>query len=326
MFKNAMIYRIQSGWVRPDQQLLEETLKTLAFTPCEASQEYSGGWTEPRGVEHGPLVEHVGGQMILAFKQQSKAVPGSAVKDELAARVAKIEEQTGRKAGKKEKRDLSEEIKREMLPHAFRKTSTTPVWVDPDNMTLVVGSSSSGSCDKIVTALVQAFAGDGEQFAICQLNTEMSPGSAMSVWLGTKESPYNFSVDRECELKASDESKAVVKYSRHTLDIDEIAEHIKTGKVATKLAMTWAEKVSFVLTETMTIKKIAFLDTSMDNSASNTAADGFDADVALATGELKLLIPDLLLALGGERSAAPAQDAKQEAVKAVEHQDEAFAA
>jgi len=34
--------------------------------------------------------------------------------------------------------------------------------------------------------------------------------------------------------------------------------------------------------------------------------DGFDADVALSTGELRLLIPDLLAALGGELVREPA--------------------
>ena len=67
--------------------------------------------------------------------------------------------------------------------------------------------------------------------------------------------------------------------------------------------MTWNERVSFVLTEALQIKKIAFLDTVFEE-ASKAAGDGkddnFDADVAIATGELVQLIPDLLEALGGE--------------------------
>ena len=40
-----------------------------------------------------------------------------------------------------------------------------------------------------------------------------------------------------------------------------------------------------------------------DNGATGKD-DGFDADVAIATGELRKLLPDLLEALGGEMPAA----------------------
>jgi recombination associated protein RdgC len=125
----------------------------------------------------------------------------------------------------------------------------------------------------------------------------------MAGWLGTQEAPPDFSVDRECELKAADESKSEVRYTRHALDTDEVAQHIALGKMPTRLAMTWNERVSFVLTEALQIKKITFLDTVFEEAAKATGDgkdDNFDADVAIATGELVQLIPDLLEALGGE--------------------------
>ena len=58
-----------------------------------------------------------------------------------------------------------------------------------------------------------------------------------------------------------------------------------------------------MLTENLQIKKLAFLDVVFDNGATSKD-DGFDADVAIATGELRKLLPDLLEALGGEMVAA----------------------
>ena len=67
--------------------------------------------------------------------------------------------------------------------------------------------------------------------------------------------------------------------------------------------MTWNDRVSFVLTEALQIKKLAFLDVVVEE-AQSTPSDGkddnFDTDVAIATGELGGLLPDLLDALGGE--------------------------
>ena len=67
------------------------------------------------------------------------------------------------------------------------------------------------------------------------------------------------------------------------------------------------ERVSFVLTEALQLKKVAFLDVVFEGSPASPGDrkdDGFDADVAIATGELVQLIPDLLEALGGEVALA----------------------
>ena len=120
----------------------------------------------------------------------------------------------------------------------------------------------------------------------------------MAHWLKEQEPPVGFSIDRECELKSADEAKAVVRYARHPLDIDEVREHIEQGKMPTKLAMSWDDRVSFVLTESLQIKKVTFLDTVFEGQKQDDG--GFDTDVAIATGELSKLIPDLVEALGGE--------------------------
>jgi recombination associated protein RdgC len=103
-------------------------------------------------------------------------------------------------------------------------------------------------------------------------------------------------------LKSADESKAVVRYSRHPLDIDEVRAHVQGGKQPTRVALTWNSRISFVLTDALQIKKVAFLDVVFENAAGSSKGkdDGFDADVAIATAELGQLIPDLLLALDGE--------------------------
>ena len=92
-----------------------------------------------------------------------------------------------------------------------------------------------------------------------------------------------------------------VRYARHPLDIEEVQAHIAAGKLPTKLALTWDGRVSFVLSEGLQIKKLALLDTVTEGQGKGGKDDsGFDADVAIATGELRLLIPDLIEALGGE--------------------------
>jgi recombination associated protein RdgC len=122
----------------------------------------------------------------------------------------------------------------------------------------------------------------------------------MSEWLTSGEPPAGFSIDRECELKSADETKSAVRYARHALDIDEVRQHIANGKVPTQLALTWQGRVSLVLTEAMQIKKIAFLEGVFEGGGKPAKDEAFDADAAIATGELGRLIPGLIDALGGE--------------------------
>jgi recombination associated protein RdgC len=297
VFKNVIVYRIGTGW-SPLLAQMEDGLEGARFVPCGASQEKSIGWIEPRGEAHGPLVESVGGQLLLKLKIETKAVPGSVVSRKAQERIAHIEASTGRKPGKKETREIKDDIKLELMPMAFTKEAAIFVWIDPDTKLLVIDAGSLAKADEVVTMLVKCLAG----LAVTLLNTQLSPTAAMSNWLITQEPPAGFSVDRECELKAADESKAVVRYARHPLDTEEVKQYVQSGKLPTRLALTWDSRVSFVLTEALQLKKLAFLDVVFEGSS--TGIDkGFDADAAIATGELRKLLPDLLVALGGEMVA-----------------------
>ena len=302
MFKNLIIYRIGTLAATLDQA--EAALQKAPFAECGATQEKSSGWVPPRGEAHGALAESVGGQWVLRFMTESKVIPGTVLARKVKEKAAQIEQQTGRIPGKKETKELKDEAKLDLLPMAFTKQGSTWVWIDRQASLLVLDTASQARADQIVTALVEALPG----LSVALLDTPTSPQAAMAHWLQEQEPPEGFSVDRECELKAFDETKAVVRYGRHPLDIAEVQAHIQAGKLPTKLALTWDDRVSFVLTEGLQLKKLAFLDTVFEGQPQDDG--GFDADVAIATGELAKLIPDLVEALGGEGRTglgAPAQ-------------------
>ena len=296
MFKNLTVYRVGPEWQATLAQI-EEALAAARFSECGATQPQSLGWVAPRGTEHGPLVEAVGGQWLMMLMVERKALPSAVVRrrtDELAQQV---EQASGRKPGKKQTKELKEQATLELLPMAFTKRSTLKVWIDAKQRLLMVDASSPARAGEVVTQLIKSLDG----LTLTPLQTTESASVAMSDWLLTGEPPAAFSVDRECELKSEDEMKSVVRYARHPLDIDEVRQHISTGKRPTRLALTWQGRVSFVLTEAGQIKKIDFLDVVFEGRVrTDKADDAFDADAAIATGELVQLIPDLIEALGGE--------------------------
>lgn len=293
MFKHLIVYRIHADW-EAAIGAVEEGLKRMSFAPATPTQEKSYGFVPPRGEVNGALVEAIGGQWITRFFTETKIVPGSVLARRVKEKAARIEQETGRKPGKKETRELKDEAKLDLLPMAFSREVATMVWIDPVKRLLAIDTAVQSRADEIVSVLVEACPG----LSVALINTHTSPQAAMAHWLQSQEPPDGFTVDRECELKAADESKAVVKYGRHPLDIDEVQDHIAAGKLPTKLALTWDDRVSFVLTEGLQIKKLAFLDTAFEGQGQDDG--GFDADVAIATGELSKLVPDLIEALGGE--------------------------
>ena len=300
MFKNIIAYRIDPAWKKTTAQV-EAGLALMRFMACGASQEKSIGWTPPRDVKHGMLVESVGGQLMLRLTTESKVLPASVVKRRSEERIEKIEETTGRKPSRMERKDIRDETLLELLPKAFTRVVNTAVWIDAKAHLLVIDASGQAKADEVVAVLLRSLNG----LVITPIQTKVAPSTQMAAWLMSHEAPGGFDVDRECELKATDDSQAVVRYSKHTLNNEEVRKHIKNSKMPTRLALIWNGRVSFVLNDLCQIKKIKFLDGVFDVSDNSAPdEDRFDADVAIVTGELGKLLPELIDALGGEVATA----------------------
>jgi len=295
MFKNLTVYRVGPSW-QPTQQEVEEALTKGEFVPCGASEALSLGWVPPRGIEHAPLVEVIDGHLHLKLQIESRVLPGSVVKERVDEIAAQIEEQTGRKPGKKALKDLKEQATHELLPLCFKKRSSVRIWIAPAQRLLMIDASSPARCEEVVSLLIKAL--DGLVLHLVQ--SAETPAACMAAWLTDGVAPEGFSIDRECELKSEDEMKSVVRYARHALDIEEVRQHLAGGKRPTKLAMSYKDRVSFLLTDTLAIKKISFLDLVFEGHDKPEKDEQFDADAVIATGELAELIPALIDGLGGE--------------------------
>ncbi len=126
----------------------------------------------------------------------------------------------------------------------------------------------------------------------------------MTGWVASGEAPAGFTLDQDLELRSTE--KATVRYVNHTLDGEEIRQHIATGKIVTRLAMTWNDRISFVLNDLLQIKRLAFLDILKEQAdgQGENEDERFDIDFTLMSGEVAQLLGDLLAALGGEPVAA----------------------
>ncbi len=294
-FKNLLVYRLIKWDISSDA--LAEKLSQHALQSCSGLEMQTRGWVSPKA-DGEPLVHTLGKQMMICLGTEKKLLPSTVINQFAKLRAADIEEQQGYKPGRKQLKQIKESITDELLPRAFAIRRKTCAWIDPVGQWLVVDAASVAKADELTEALIKGV--EGISFTL--LTTAMSASAAMTVWLA-EDAPAGFTVDRDCELRGSGEEKATVRYVRHALDAEEIGKHIKSGKEVTRLAMTWSDKLSFVLHENLQLKRLSPLDILKEQGDYSDKDDVFDTDFALMTGELKKLLPDVIESLGGERKS-----------------------
>jgi len=293
-FRNLIVYRIPEGWgLRPEA--LDAQLARLAFTPAASIDAASVGWAAPRP-EDPSLIYALNGQWLLALRQEKKLLPARVIAQFVRQRVEQIEAEEGFRPGRKRMKELREEVRDELLPRAFSLTSDTRVWIDPARGWLAIDCASQTRADEVITMLVKSIDGlPARKLAVAD-----SASGAMTAWLVEGEAPGGFTVDQDVELRARS-GKATVRYANQALEQDDIARHTRAGKQCTRLALTWADRVSFVLTEKLEIKRIRPLDVLREQSDSSDVAEAerFASDFALMSGELGKLLASVVDALGG---------------------------
>ncbi len=296
-FKNLQIYRLPAPWAYTPEQL-EEALSSNAFTPASSNELLRQGWDKPR--PNGGLVHVVNKQMLILLGTEKKLLPNSVINQVAKARAAEMEEAQGFAPGKKAMKELKERVADELLPRAFSIRGNVWTWIDPVNGWLVVDAASPAKADEVIKLLLKAV----DRMPLESLRVQRSPVGVMTEWLQTDEAPAGFTVDMDTELRATGESKAAVRYVKHSLDPEEVRRHIAAGKQCTRLAMTWDSKISFVLTESLAIKGVKPLDVLDEKDAGVRNDDErFDGDFMLMTGELSKMMADVVEALGGEAKA-----------------------
>jgi recombination associated protein RdgC len=304
-FKNLQIFRLPAGWAMSPAEL-ETELERQPLLPCTGQNLQSRGWVSPRS--EGPLVCWLEKQLMIALGTEQKLLPGAVVKQHADERALQIEQVKGFKPGRKMMKEIKDQVIQELLPRAFVRRRSLKAWIDPVGGWLVVDCSAPAKAEELVEVLRSSLNGE---LAVTLLEPEQSPSAVLTGWLASREAPGRFALGDECELCGVHESKPTVRYVRHGLEGEDIRRHISEGKFATKLGLVWNDRISFVLTEQLQVKKVAFLAVrETEGETSDNADEQFDIDFALMAGELSLLLKDLAEAVGAPIGTAAAASPK----------------
>lgn len=292
-FKNLILYRLKTWNINAD--VLDDRLQRLALQPCSGLDMQSRGWVPPKA-ENEPMVHRFGQQLLISLGVEKKLLPATVINQFAKERAAELEERQGFKPGRKQMKEIKEAVTDELLPRAFAIRRKTYAWIDPVNGWMVVDAANMGKADELIEMLHKSVDG----IAFSPVATTLSPVAAMTGWLSGNPLPANFTIDLDCELRSRGNSGATVRYVKHSLEEDEVQKHIKGGKEVTRLGLTWADRVSFILQENLQLKRVAPLDLIKDIAAEHDQEDSFDTYFVIMSGELGKMLPAVVDLLGGE--------------------------
>lgn len=298
-FKNLYLLRLNPDFsITPEE--LHDALATKPFLGCGKELREASGWVSPLGRHSEQLTHAANGYLLLTLAHQEKMLPASVIREELEETVAEIEAKEGRKVGKREKQDLRDEIEFELLPQAFTRTKKTDAWLDFAHGWMIINTSSSTQGERL-THLLRNTLGS---LPVAPPKTAISPATLMTQWLAQEGSlPAPFALGEDCELRSPGEEKSVAVFKRHELTSEEVHTNLANGKLVSKLGLIWDEKISFILGDDLTLRRVRFLDVladSLKEADPQTHAEKLDIEFSLMTGEVTKLLADLMACLNPE--------------------------
>jgi recombination associated protein RdgC len=298
-FRNLQLYRLGQVFdLTPET--LHDRLQAQAFQGVSRMDMATSGWVPPLG-RHSELLVHAADACIMiCLRKGEKLMPASVVNQLLDDRVAEIEAAEAREVYRRERRRLKDEIIVDLLPRALTRHTDLFAYIDMRNGLVVVDTPTASKAEDLISQL-RATLGS---FKATPLEVNESAGAAMTRWLnGAAPLPGGFELGDTCELKHPDPAGGQVTVKHQDLASSEVRNHLNHGKYAVKLALGWKERLSFVLQDDLSIKRLKFEDVIRDAEADTTADDfasRFDLDFSLMTLELAAFLPQLLDSLGGE--------------------------
>lgn len=291
LFRHLTLFRFPANAL-PDVATLETTLAENALRPVGAMEIASHGFVSPYGRgEMTYAVEHAGA-VLVAYGSETKLLPAPIIQAALDVRLDAIFAEENRRPGGRERKRIKDEVLTDLLPRAFVRPGRQHAYLDRARHWCVVDTTSRKTAENVVSGLREALG----SFPAVPANAECSPRALLTGWIAGEPLPTGFVLGDECELRDPAASGAIVKCRRHELESDEIREHLKTGKQAFQVALVFNERLSFVLSEDLVIRKLRFLETAMESLESgerDSQQAEIDAVFTLMSGEIGALLDAL---------------------------------
>jgi recombination associated protein RdgC len=301
-FRNLQLYRLAQPFdLSPET--LDERLQQQAFRGCNRMDLAVTGWVPPLGRHGQQLVHAANGYIMICARKAEKIIPAAVVKQLVEDKVAEVQAAESRDVARREKLRIKDDIIVDLLPRALIRMTDQYAYIDTRGDLIVVDSPTPARAEGLISLLRTSLG----SLPAAPVKVKQASRDIMTRWLNGEPMPQGFELGEECELKHPNPEGGVINCKSQDLAAGEIRNHVKHGKFAVKLALHWKERLSCVLQEDLSVKRLRFEDV-ITEAAGDTEADDFasrfDLDFSLMTLELADFLPRMLAALGGEDRSA----------------------
>lgn len=246
--------------------------------PCGSQTQRTEGFVPPLN-GHEQMVYAVNGFLLCHHKEIIRLLPGPVIRELLDEKVELIQNEEGRKVGRKEKADLKEQITFELMPRAFTRSRRTAVLIDTVRKRVMVDSSAAGRAEDIVAALRRVLG----TLPVAYPVANNAPYNSFSSWLKDPTLlPEGFSLGDRCELKSTRDEGSTVRFTALDLGQEEILAHLDKDMAAVRMNLCWRDALEWDVNDKLEIKRIKPLDMLQENISTLESDD--------AVSELEALI------------------------------------
>ncbi len=295
-FKNLQLYRLTEKFSLSAEQLHEKLENNLS-KPCQGLDTFTLGWDSPLGREGKLLTHSVNNCIMVCMRRHDRLLPSTVVREILDEKVAEIEAAESRTVRRKEKLQLKDEIIVDLMPRAFSRSTLTFAYIDVQSNWVVVDAASAKKAEDLLSLMRESLG----SFKVKPFEVNQAPAAILTDWLN-RHPVKGFELGDECELRDTLEEGGIVRLKRHGLAGDEIKVHLQAGKIVAKLAVSWQDKLSCLLGDDVSVKRLKFLDLlqeQVEEQDFETKAEKFDIDFAIMSLEFRAFIQQLIDIYGG---------------------------
>lgn len=308
LFGNVLAYRLTNALpLHQDHEAINQALASRPARDPGPLELNKVGFVPPIG-EQGQYLQRVSPMAyVICYRIAERQLPAKIVRRHVDAAVREIQEGENRKVYAREKQQLKDKVIQELLPRAFIDYKTTYALIS--GQYVFIDSSSAKRGEDVLSTLRECLGSLG----VRPVTVNTTPIDAFTRWVRTHQTDGPFYLTGDFQAQNRNDESDSLKAQGTSFEDDRLSDLATQDRRVTVLGLQWetgtGEAAAFTVNEMIGIKGIKWPESIAEQAASQ-AGDYEDpeqlhkamllATFTLLAAELKQLLADLLVALGGE--------------------------
>lgn len=260
-FRNLFLFRFAVPCAVKDASALDERLREHELRPCGQLELSTSGFVDPLVSDNiGDFIVDHGDIAIFCLGTEARLLPNDVINRAVAKRIREREEFEEMKVGPKQRRHIKDEVVTQMLPQSFVRLTRTHAMINFKTGWLVIDTSSQKRAEDVVRHLRNALG----TFPCVPMCPEESPRALFTDWVIRGKLPAGLALADSVVLRDPVENGACVRCQHQDLATDEVREHLMAGKRVFEIALSYNDRISFTLNESLVVRKFRMLDGALD--------------------------------------------------------------